>query len=101
MANNTVLFQIMDLRINDALEKVLANDDDYQKTQKQADIYSNQMDALNLANETRLLIDRYASALNANSCRYGELAYVLGFSDCLELLLGLSHVPTLKKHPKI
>lgn len=98
MVNDTVLFQLMDLRINDALEKVLANDD-YQETQKQADIYSNQVDDLNLADETRLLIDRYVSALNANSCRYGELAYVLGFSDCLELLLGLSHVPALKKHP--
>ena len=99
MINNTVLFQIMDLRINDALEKIIANDDDYQETQKQADIYANQIDALNLDGETRLLIDRHVSALNANSCRYGELAYVLGFSDCLELLLGLSHVPTLKKHP--
>lgn len=101
MESNTVLFQLMDLRINDALEKVLANDDDYQETQQQADVYSNQIDALNLAGETRLLIDRYVSALNANGCRYGELAYVLGFSDCLELLLGLSHVPTLKKHPEI
>lgn len=100
MANNTDLFQIMGLRINDALEKIIASEDDYQETQKQADIYANQIDALNLDGETRLLIHRHVRVLNANSCRYREFAYVLGFSDYLELLLGLSHVPSLKKYPR-
>lgn len=28
--------------------------------------------------------------------RYGELAYMLGFSDCKELLLGSRHIPEMK-----
>ena len=33
------------------------------------------------------LIDRYVSGYNAIGSRYGMLAYMLGFSDCRELLL--------------
>ena len=98
MDENTVLYQLMDIRINEALGKITANDDEYQATVKEADSYSGKLDALELSDETRHLIDQYISANNANGCRYGELAYVLGFSDCLELLLGIRHTPSIKKH---
>ncbi len=37
--------------------------------------------------EARLLIDRYVNEQNALGSRYGMLAYLLGFSDCKEMLL--------------
>ncbi len=37
------------------------------------------------------LIDRYGSGYNTIGSRYGMLAYMLGFSDCRELLLDPAH----------
>ena len=42
---------------------------------------------MELPEEVRLLIDRYVSEQNALGSRYGMLAYLLGFSDCKEMLL--------------
>ena len=40
--------------------------------------------------------DQYVNERSANWVRYGELAYMLGFSDCKELLLGSRHIPEMK-----
>ena len=42
---------------------------------------------LQFVKEIRLLIDRYVSEQNALGSRYGMLAYLLGYSDCKEMLL--------------
>ena len=39
------------------------------------------------------LIDRYVSEQNALGARYGALAYLLGFSDCIELFRNTLQVP--------
>ena len=48
---------------------------------------------MNLPRETRLLIDQYVSEQNALGARYGALAYLLGFSDCIELFRNTMQVP--------
>ncbi len=98
MDKSTVLYQLMDIRINEVLDKITANDDEYQATVRESDSCAGKLDALDLSDDARNLIDQYISAHNANGCRYGELAYVLGFSDCLELLFGIRHAPSIKKH---
>ena len=46
------------------------------------------MEQMNLSEEARKLMDCHASAQNAMGGRYGELAYRLGFADCMELILS-------------
>lgn len=58
-----------------------------------SDVYSGQLDAMELPRETRQLIDKYISEENALGARYGALAYLLGFSDCIELFRNTLQVP--------
>lgn len=84
---NTLLDQLMGLRMNSIMNEVAKNDTEYQDIRHKSDVYSDQLEALQLPKETRLLIDRYVSEQNALGSRYGMLAYQLGFSDCRELFI--------------
>lgn len=85
MDKDSVLYQLMDLRVNTILNSIQAADEEYQEIQRMSDVYSGQLDAMDLPREIRLLIDKYVSEQNALGARYGALAYLLGFSDCIEL----------------
>ena len=85
MDNKSVLYQLMDTRMGEALHK----------SKERADDYAAKLASLNLPEETMRLIDQYVNERSANWVRYGELAYMLGFSDCKELLLGSCHIPEL------
>lgn len=85
MDKDSVMYQLMDLRVNTILNSIQAADEEYQEIQRMSDVYSGQLDAMNLPREIRLLIDKYVSEQNALGARYGALAYLLGFSDCIEL----------------
>ena len=85
MDKDSVMYQLMNLRVNTILNSIQAADEEYQEIQRMSDVYSGQLDAMDLPRETRLLIDKYVSEQNALGARYGALAYLLGFSDCIEL----------------
>ena len=54
--------------------------------------YSKKLDTLKLPRKTTQLIDRYVAQTEQGS-RYGDLDYILDFSDCIELLLGKDCFP--------
>lgn len=85
MDKDSILYQLMNLRVNTIMNSIVETDEDYQEILRKSDVYSGQLDALELPEETRMLIDRYVSEQNALGARYGALAYLLGFSDCTEL----------------
>ena len=85
MDKDSVMYQLMGMRVNTALNSILEADADYRETSRKSDVYFGQLDALGLPQETRQLIDRCISEQNALGARYGALAYLLGFSDCNEL----------------
>ena len=85
MDKDSVLYQLMDLRVNTIMNSIVKTDEDYQEILRKSDVYSGQLEAMELPKEVRLLIDRYVSEQNALGARYGALAYLLGFSDCIEL----------------
>ena len=87
---NTILYQLMGLRMNSVMNEITNSDMQYQEILRKSDIYSDELEALHLPKETRLLIDRYVSELNALGSRYGMLAYQLGFTDCKELFIEKS-----------
>ena len=91
MDKKSPLFQLMDLRMNGVMNDITAQDEAYQSLIKKAGIYTGRLDSMNLPKETRLLIDRYANECSALGSRYGMLAYLLGFSDCRELLMDSAH----------
>ena len=79
MDKDSVMYQLMDLRVNTVLNSILAADGDYQEIKRKADVYSGQLEAMGLSREVLQLIDRYVSEQNALGARYGALAYILGF----------------------
>ncbi|HBA48704.1 MAG TPA: hypothetical protein DCZ91_13085 [Lachnospiraceae bacterium] len=93
MNKDSVMYQLMDLRVNTVLNSIQAADEEYQEILRKSDVYSGQLDAMGLPRETRLLIDQYVSEQNALGARYGALAYLLGFSDCIELFRNTMQVP--------
>lgn len=94
MDMNSALYQLMDTRTNGILDRILETDADYQEIDRKLDEYSKEVQALNLPRELRQLIDRYISEQNALGARYGALAYLLGFSDCVELMTKPFHFST-------
>lgn len=77
----------MELRMNGIMNEITNNDLGYQEIVRRSDVYFDELAALQLPEETRLLIDRCISEQNALGSRYGMLAYQLGFIDCKELFL--------------
>ena len=95
MDNKSVLYQLMDTRMGEALHKITKEDAVFIQSKERADDYAAKLASLNLPEETMRLIDQYVNERSANWVRYGELTYMLGFSDCKELLLGSCHIPEL------
>ncbi len=87
MGKEPTLCQLMGIRMNSVMNGITNNDREYQAIIRKSDEYFNRLDEMDLSKEVRLLIDRYVSEQNALGSRYGMLAYLLGFSDCKEILL--------------
>ncbi len=87
MDKQSTLHQLMGMRMNGVMNGITERDDAYQALVCQSDECTCRLDGLHLPPETRELIDQYASTCNAIGSRYGMLAYLLGFSDCRDLLL--------------
>ena len=83
MEPESALYQLMGVRMNG----ITNSDGQYQEIIRKSDEYSGKLEEMELPEEVRLLIDRYVSEQNALGSRYGMLAYLLGFSDCKEMLL--------------
>lgn len=97
MDMNSVMYQLMDMRTNGILNNIIEADADYQESSRRSDEYSDKLKELDLPDEVRSLIDRYVSEENALGARYGALAYLLGFSDCVELMTKPFHLETMQK----
>lgn len=87
MGKESALYQLMDVRMNGVMNGIISSDGEYQQIVRKSDEYSSKLEKLELPKEVRLLIDRYVSEQNALGSRFGMLAYLLGFSDCKEMLL--------------
>ena len=61
MDKDSVMYQLMDLRVNTVLNSILAADGDYQEIKRKSDVYSGQLEAMGFPSEFLQLIDRYFS----------------------------------------
>lgn len=91
MDKQSTLYQLMDMRMNGIMNGITERDADYHALLRAVDGYSDKLEALHLPAKAMKLIDRYVSGYNAIESHYGMLAYLLGFSNCRELLLDPAH----------
>lgn len=87
MDKQSTLYQLIGIRMNGVMNGITERDEDYQALLRAVNEYSDKLEALHLPADAMKLIERYVSGYNAIGSRYGMLAYLLGFSDCRELLL--------------
>ncbi len=76
MEKDSALYQLMDTRMHSVMNGIVSSDGEYQAILRKSDIYSGELDRMDLSKEIRLLIDRYVSEQNALGSRYGMLAYL-------------------------
>lgn len=88
MGKDSIMEQLMAVRTDKVLNGIVENDAMYLDTKNEAAGYYVQLESMHLSEDVMQLIDRYVSAQVSNGTRYGEIAYMLGFSDCTELLSG-------------
>ena len=67
MEKDSALYQLMDTRMHSVMNGIVSSDGEYQAILRKSDIYSGELDKMDLSEEIRLLIDRYVSGQNAHS----------------------------------
>ena len=83
MEKDSALYQLMDTRMHSVMNHIVSGDGEYQAIFRKSDIYSGELDRMDLSKEIRLLIDRYVSEQNAHSAC--AIDSVLGCSPtCLD-----------------
>ncbi len=97
MDKDSVLYLLMDMRVNGVLDRILEKDEEYQEITRKSGEYLDMLEAMELPQEARSLIDLHSCEQNALGARYGALAYQLGFSDCMELMAKPLHLPAAPK----
>ena len=97
MDKDSVLYLLMDMRVNGILDRILERDEEYQKIAQKSGEYLDRLENMELPKEARELIDLLSCEQNALGARYGALAYLLGFSDCVELMTKPVHLTGTQK----
>lgn len=77
---------ITDYSVNEGINKILLEDEEYAGIQKEIDGQIEQYKKLGLTREQRLTVDRLISAHTASGACYGRMTYRKGFQDCVSLL---------------
>ncbi len=70
MEKDSALYQLMDTRMHSVMNGIVSGDGEYQAILRKSDIYSGELDRMDLSKEIRLLIDRYVSEQNAQIIDY-------------------------------
>lgn len=91
MDKDSIPYHLMDIQVNEGLDGITQADEEYQEIGKRSRECLHKLDMMRLPQEVRALINQHASEQNTLGARYGALAYLLGFSDCIELIIGSSH----------
>ena len=80
---------ITEYAVNEGLNDILFQDNEYQRIQREMDELIEQFHELNLPKEQNLLVDRLVSSHTDCGCCYGRIAYQQGMRDCASLLLEM------------
>lgn len=91
---NSIFDIIMNYSVNEGINKVLLENEEYIGIQKEIDGQIEEYEKIGLTKEQRLAVDRLVSANTASGACYGRITYRKGFLDCISLLqeMGLIRV---------
>ena len=67
MEKGSALYQLMYVRMHSVMNGIVNSDGEYQAILRKSDIYSGELDRLDLSKEILQLIDRYVSEQNVHS----------------------------------
>lgn len=87
--NENILEILTDNALNERLNGVLLQDEEYQGIQVEIEGLEEKFYELKLPKEQRLIIDNLVSANTDSGCCYGWIAYQQGFRDCASLLVEI------------
>ena len=105
MEKDSALYQLMDTRMHSVMNGIVSSDGEYQAILRKSDIYSGELDRMDLSKEIRLLIDRYVSEQNADSTCAIDPSLVcsptcLGFPTARPCFWGNACRQKQKNYPK-
>lgn len=83
--NDSILEELLFLRLDTALEEVLREDERCQRANKAISEQTRKLDAIGLHHTQWKAVDDALSAYNRYSWEYGRVAYLLGFQDAVRL----------------
>jgi len=67
LEKDSALYQLMDTRMHSVMNGIVSSDGEYQAILRKSDVYSGELERMDLSKEIRLLIDRYVSEQNVHS----------------------------------
>ena len=76
--------------INESVNSIVWQDDEYKQIQEKIDTLTNEFTALGLSEKQRLITDQFLTC-------YGKITYQQGFRDCVSLLLGVGMIKGIRK----
>lgn len=82
----SILGIITEYSVNEGMDNILLQDEEYMKIQKEINKQTDQFDKLDLTKEQRLIVDNLISAYNGSGAYDGVMNYKKGFRDCVKLL---------------
>ena len=105
LEKDSALYQLMDTRMHSVMNGIVSSDGEYQAILRKSDIYSGELDRMDLSKEIRLLIDRYVSEQNAHStCAIdpglGCSPTCLAFPTARPCFWGNACLQNRNRHPK-
>lgn len=80
---------ITEYAVNDGLNNVILQSDEYKQIQKEIDDLTSKFDALDLPKEQRLIVDGLLTSYNESGAFYGRMTYQQGVKDCAALLVKM------------
>ena len=86
MGKDSALYQLMDVRMHSVMNGIVSSDGEYQAILRRSDIYSGELDRMDLSKEIRLLIDLYGNLPCADGFK---TRLVDGHADDFDIIEGI------------
>lgn len=94
---DNILDILTDNALNERLNGVLLQDEEYQGIQVEIEGLEEEINELRLPKEQRKVIDNLVSANTDSGCRYGWIAYQQGIRDCAALLVEMGLIRKMEE----
>ncbi len=85
---------LVDRVVNERLDSIVLNDEDYKQTQKDIGLVTKEVEAHGFSADELKLIDRLVCSYTAEGALSAKLSYAQGFRDCVVFLKEIGVIKT-------